>query len=392
VEETAAAWAEQRAVSAAAPLAGIRVIDVGTRVAAPYCAGILGELGAEVIKLEDPRGGDVLRGIGPFDGDTSLFFAVEGRNRRSVTCNLRDHRGQELARRLIATADVLCENFRPGTLERWGLGPADLPAHLVVVRVSVLGQSGPDSDRPGLDLTAIAMGGLLALTGDPGGPPVKSGVTVADHLTASFAAEAALAALLASRTTGRGTVIDVPLHASVLRCLEWTIAAYDRTGTVRRRAGMRGPHRSPSGVYAAEDGRYVAVVVDDDDVLRRLWLLLDAQPGSDSEAAVARWIGAGLATEAVAALVRAGVPAALVAAAADLVADEHLGARGDLVEVVDPVRGPVVQQAPFPRLVTGPATAPMPAPALGADNYDVWCGEIGLGAEELEDYRVQGVI
>jgi formyl-CoA transferase len=376
-------------VSASAPLAGIRVIDVGTRVAAPYCAGILGELGAEVIKVEDPQRGDVLRGIGPFDGDMSLFFAVEGRSRRSVTCNLRDRRGQDLARRLIATADVLCENFRPGTLERWGLGPADLPGRLVVVRVSVLGQSGPDAGRPGLDLTAIAMAGLLALTGDPGGPPVKSGVTIADHLTASFAAEAAVAALLASRTTGRGSVIDVPLHASILRCLEWTIAACDRTGSVRRRNGTQGPHRAPSGVYPSADGRFVAVVADDDRHVQQLQALADRAADRDS---VAQWVGERPAMDAVGALVAAGVPAALVAGVSDLVGDAHLAARGDLVAVVDPIHGPVLQQGPFPRLTTGAATAPRPAPALGADNHDVWCGEIGVEPDELEEYRAHGVI
>ena len=130
-------------MSAAAPLAGTRVIDLGTRVAAPYCAAILGELGADVIKIEDPRGGDMLRGLGPFVDRSSLFFAVEGRSRRSVTCNLRDARGQALARRLISTADVVCENFRPGTLERWNLGPGDLSPQLVMVRVSILGQERP---------------------------------------------------------------------------------------------------------------------------------------------------------------------------------------------------------------------------------------------------------
>ena len=379
-------------MSSSAPLAGFRVIDVGTRVAAPYCAGILGELGAEVIKVEDPRGGDVLRGIGPFDGDASLFFAVEGRSRRSVTCNLRDRRGQDLARRLIGTADVLCENFRPGTLERWGLGPADLPARLVTVRVSVLGQSGPDAGRPGLDLTAIAMAGLLALTGDPGGPPVKSGVTIADHLTASFAAEAAVAGLLASRATGRGTVIDVPLHASVLRCLEWTIAACDRTGFVRGRTGTRGPHRSPSGVYQSADGRYVAVVADEDDHLQRLVEVVGGGATGDRVEDVARWIAAGPSAAVVAALVQRGVPAALVASAPDLVGDAHLAERQDLVPVVDPVLGPLLQQAPFPRVGTGSARAPAPAPRLGADNEDVWCGEIGLRPDELDDYRAHGVV
>jgi formyl-CoA transferase len=379
-------------VSATAPLAGTRVIDLGTRVAAPFCAAILGELGADVIKIEDPHGGDMLRGLGPFAGRSSLFFAVEGRSRRSVTCNLRDARGQALARRLISTADVVCENFRPGTLERWNLGPRDLQPELVMVRVSILGQSGPNAARPGLDLTAIAMAGLLSITGYADGPPMKSGVTVADHLTAVFAAQAALAALVARRRTGRGAVIDVPLHGSVLRCLETTLAAFDRLGVARRRTGDRGPHEPPSGVYATDDARYVAIVVDRDDDLRSLCALLSVDGDRDElRAAVEHWFATRSAASAVAAHDAARVPAALVASAADLVSDPHLAARGDIVTIDDPVVGKVRQQAPFPRLAATPA-AVVPAPALGQHNDDVWCDELGLSRDELDGYRTDGVI
>jgi formyl-CoA transferase len=379
-------------VSAAAPLAGTRVIDLGTRVAAPYCAAILGELGADVIKIEDPRGGDMLRGLGPFVDRSSLFFAVEGRSRRSVTCNLRDARGQALARRLISTADVVCENFRPGTLERWNLGPGDLSPQLVMVRVSILGQSGPNAARPGLDLTAIAMAGLLSITGYVDGPPVKSAVTVADHLTAVFAAQAALAALVARRRTGRGAVIDAPLHGSVLRCLETTLAAFDRLGVARGRTGDRGPHEPPSGVYATADARLVAVAIDNDEQLAALRTVLTTATDRDElRPVVERWFATRSAASAIGALDDAHVPAALVASAADLVADPHLAARGDIVTVDDPVVGSVRQQAPFPRLVTT-AVAITPAPALGQHNNVVWCDELGLSPYELERHRADGVI
>src|SRR5437870_1113928 len=167
----------------ALPLEGIRVIDVGTRISAPFCAGILGEQGAEVIKVEDPRGGDFMRTIGPFVDGYSLFWAVEGRGRKSVTCNLRVAEGQELFRRLCATADVVCENFRPGTMEKWNIGPADLDPRLIYVRISVFGQDGPYSKRPGLDRMGIGYGGLLHLTGYPDRPPVRPGVTTSDYLT-----------------------------------------------------------------------------------------------------------------------------------------------------------------------------------------------------------------
>ena len=182
------------------PLAGVRVLDLGTRIAAPFCAGLLGEQGAEVIKIEQPRGGDFMREIGPFvderpDGNDaySLFWAVEGRGRKSVTLDLRTPDGQDLFRRLAATADVVVENFRPGTLEQWNIGPNDLDPRLVTVRISMFGQDGPYSPRPGLDRVGIGYGGLLHLTGYPDRPPVRVGVTISDYLTGVFAAQAAMA-------------------------------------------------------------------------------------------------------------------------------------------------------------------------------------------------------
>ena len=193
-----------------APLAGLRVIDVGTRISAPFCAGLLGEMGAEVIKVEQPDGGDFMRTIGPFavgpDGeDYSMWWAVEGRGRKGVTLDLRQSDGQDLFRRLVATADVVCENFRPGTVEAWNVGPDDCDPRLVWARISVFGQDGPYAGRPGLDRMGIAYGGLLAITGYPDRPPVRPGVTISDYLTGTFAAEAVLAALYRRDRPGTGT-------------------------------------------------------------------------------------------------------------------------------------------------------------------------------------------
>ena len=195
------------------PLSGLRVLDLGTRIAAPFCAGLLGEQGAEVIKIEQPGTGDFMREIGPFTEEGySLFWAVEGRGRRSVTLNLRTSRGQELFRSLAATADVVVENFRPGTLERWNIAPGDLDPRLVTVRISTFGQDGPYSERPGLDRVGIGYGGLLHLTGYPDRPPVRVGVTISDYLTGVFAAQAATAALYARDARGgSGAVIDAAL-------------------------------------------------------------------------------------------------------------------------------------------------------------------------------------
>jgi len=204
------------------PLEGLRVLDLGTRVAAPFCAGLLGEQGAEVIKVEKPGQGDPLRDLGPFaegpDGPYSLYWAVEGRGRKSVTLDLSHPEGQRVFRDLAARSDVLCENFRPGTLERWNIDPTRLDERLVTVRISVFGQDGPKSKRPGLDRNGVAYGGLLHLTGEEGRPPVRPGVTVTDYLTALFAAQAAMGLLYERDAggTGRGGVIDAYLYGSAL--------------------------------------------------------------------------------------------------------------------------------------------------------------------------------
>ena len=248
------------------PLSGLRVLDLGTRIAAPFCAGLLGEQGAEVIKIEQPGTGDFMREIGPFTDDGySLFWAVEGRGRRSVTLNLRTPRGQELFRSLAATADVVVENFRPGTLERWNIAPGDLDPRLVTVRISTFGQDGPYSERPGLDRVGIGYGGLLHLTGYPDRPPVRVGVTISDYLTGVFAAQAATAALYGRDARGgQGAVVDAALYGAVLRILEWTIAAYDRLGIVRSREGNRLANSAPLDNYPTADGKYVCIVAGSD--------------------------------------------------------------------------------------------------------------------------------
>src|SRR5436305_657588 len=269
----------------------IGVVDVGTRISAPFRAGILGERGADVIKVEDPRGGDFLRTIGPFVDGYSLFWAVEGRGRKSVTCNLRVPEGQELFRRLCATADVVCENFRPGTMEKWNIGPAELDPRLVYVRISVFGQDGPYSQRPGLDRLGIGYGGLLHLTGYPDRPPVRPGVTTSDYLTRVFGAEAAMALLYRRDRagaagaggvreaplcgTGEGGVVDAPLYGSVLRILEWTVAGYDRLGIVRNREGNRLANSAPLDNYPTADGKYVCIVAGSDANFSRLCNAMD---------------------------------------------------------------------------------------------------------------------
>ncbi|HEY1652095.1 MAG TPA: CaiB/BaiF CoA-transferase family protein [Acidimicrobiales bacterium] len=410
---------------AGGPLRGIRVIDVGTRISAPFCAGLLGELGADVIKVELPGEGDFMRTMGPFvpveDGpDYSLSWSVEGRGRRGVTCDLRHPEGKELFKRLVATADVLCENFRPGTMERWGLGPDDLPEDLVLVRISVFGQSGPYAPRPGLDRLGIAFGGLLHLTGEPDRPPVRPGVTISDYLTGTFAAFAAVAALYGrdasggrsgsgdAASTGSGEVIDAPLYGAILRVLEWTLAGYDRLGIVRQREGNRLSHSAPLDNYPTADGFFVCVVAGSDANFSRLCAAMDrpdllsdprfgtlaerAAHGDEINGIVTAWTSSLTADEITTRCVEHDVPVGTAYSAADIFADPHMEARGDLVPIEDPVIGAVRQQAPFPRLTKHPGTVPVGAPRLGEHNKEVWCGLVGLSEAELEDLTARGVV
>jgi crotonobetainyl-CoA:carnitine CoA-transferase CaiB-like acyl-CoA transferase len=282
----------------------------------------------------------------------------------------------------------------------------------VWARISVFGQDGPNARRPGLDRIGMAFGGLLGLTGFPDGPPVRPGVTVSDYLTGVFAAEAVTAALYRRDRpdggTGRGGVVDAPLYGSVLRILEWTIAAQDRLGTTRHREGNRLPNSAPLDNYLAADGRYVCIVAGSDANFARLcaamgrtdlvddptWgTLARRAAGSDEiNGLVAEWVAARSAADIEAVCIDHRVPVATISDASDILADPHVAARGDLVTVDDPVAGPHLQQAPFPRLDGRAPRAPSPAPALGQHNGEVWTDLVGLSPDEVDALAQGGVI
>ena len=391
------------------PLEGVRVLDLGTRIAAPFCAGLLGEQGAEVIKIEQPRGGDFMREIGPFVDGYSLFWAVEGRGRKSVTLDLRTEDGQDLLRRLAATADVVVENFRPGTLEQWNIGPDRLAPDLVTVRISMFGQDGPYSARPGLDRVGIGYGGLLNLTGYPDAPPVRVGVTISDYLTGIFAAHAAVAALYGRDARGQGgAVIDAALYGSVLRILEWTLPAYDRLGIVRNREGNRLANSAPLDNYPTRDGKYVCIVAGSDANFGRLCKAMDrldllddarfarltdrAEHGDVINGIVAEWTATLDARAVEERCVAHDVPVATAYTAADIFADPHFDARRDLVTVDDPVAGPLRQQAPFPRRVGAIPEPPAGAPRLGEHTGAVLSELLGLTDADVDALRTKGIV
>ena len=404
------------------PLAGLRVLDLGTRIAAPFCAGLLAEQGAEVVKIEQPGTGDFMREIGPFvppdqlDSPSaaeqstgySLFWAVEGRGRKSITLDLRKPEGQDVFRQLARESDAVIENFRPGTLEQWHIGPTDLDPKLVIVRISSFGQDGPNAKRPGLDRVGIGYGGLLNLTGYPDRPPVRVGVTISDYLTGVFAAQAALGALYArdAHRTGKGAVIDASLYGSVLRILEWTLPAYEKLGILRSREGNRLANSAPLDNYPTADGKFVCIVAGSDANFSRLCKamgrpeliddprfakLVDRAERSDEiNNLVAGWTRSLPASDVEAACVAHDVPVATAYTAVDIFADPHIAARGDLVAVDDPVLGAVRQQAPFPRFAGEQPVAPSGAPTLGQDTRAV-LSSIGLSDAELDQLEADGI-
>jgi len=400
------------------PLAGIRVLDLGTRIGAPFAATLLGDLGAEIIKVELPGSGDFMRTIGPFVDGYSLFWAVEGRGKKSVTCDLRKPAGQALLKRLVPLADVVVENFQPGTLEGWGLGYdvlAALNPGLILTRVSVYGQTGPYRDRPGLDRNGIALGGLLYVTGHPDRPPVRPGVIVSDYLTGVFNAFAIVSALYErdrrARECGappRGQWVELSLYESILRIMEHTLAAYDRLGIVREREGNRLKNSAPLDNWETRDGKYVCIIAAGDGLFPRLCralgredLLRDprfatmatrAAHGDEINGIVAAWCRERTAAEIQDVLERHEVPFGVAYSVRDIFADPHIAARGDIATVEDPVIGPVRMQGVYPRFSRTPGAIRSGAPPLGAHNDEVYGGLLGLSAEDRAALRRDGVI
>ena len=400
------------AEAAAGPLADVRVVEMGQLLAGPFCGQLLADFGAEVIKLEDPARGDPMRQWGrEKPHGLSLWWPVIARNKKSVTLNLRHPEGQSLARRLLGTADVLVENFRPGTLERWGLGYdalAERNPGLVLVRVTGFGQDGPYAPRAGYGSIGEAMGGLRYVTGDPSTPPSRSGISIGDSLAGTFAALGALLALHARARTGRGQVVDSAIYEAVLAMTESLVTEYQVAGYTRERTGAILPNVAPSNVYPTADGQLVLVAANQDTVFRRLAAVMarpeladDPRYASHSargehqvelDGLIAGWTATLDADRLLAALEEVGVPAGRIYRAADMLADPHYQARQAIVRLADPELGEIAMQNVAPRLSATPGRVAWPGPALGQHNREVYQGLLGLPDEEVERLADQAVI
>ena len=395
------------------PLEGVRVVEMGSLLAGPFCGQLLADFGAEVIKVEPPGKGDPMREWGRHrkNGHT-LWWPIIARNKKSVTLNLREREGQELARELISGADVVVENFRPGTMERWGLGYEDLSETnpgLVMVRVSGYGQTGPYRERAGFGAIGESMGGIRHVTGFPDRPPPRVGVSLGDSLAATFGAFGAVTALYNREArNGEGQVVDVGIYEAVLALMESTIPEYALAGHVRGRTGAILPFVAPSNTYPTRDDDYVVIGANADTVFARFaeatghpewaederYATHNARGENQEEldSMISGWTKEHTVDEVLEVLKEAGVPASKVFTAKDMVEDPHYAARENVVTVQDPEIGPFPMQNVVPRLIETPGKVRWTGPALGQHNDEVYGEVLGLSEEEREALRERGVI
>ncbi|MGO4534330.1 CaiB/BaiF CoA transferase family protein [Leifsonia sp. 2MCAF36] len=393
-----------------APLDGVRVLDVSTLFAGPLAATFLGDFGASVIKVEHPTRPDAARGHGPARDGVNLWWKTLGRNKRTVTMNLGDPAGAELLLALAADADVLIENFRPGTLERWGLSPERLQEanpRLVIARVTAFGQTGPYSSRPGFGSLAEAMSGFAALTGQPDGPPTLPPFGLADGIAALSCAYAVAVALRAAERDGRGQVIDLAIIEPILMLLGGQITAYDQLGIVQPRTGNRSVNNAPRNVYRTGDGDWVAVSTSSQSIAERVLRLVGreevvaepwfssghsrAEHADELDEAVGSWIVARPTSEVIAAFEAAEAAIAPVYDVRGILADPQYRALGTVQTVPDDELGPVKMQNVLFRLSETPGAIRWAGRRHGEDTADV-LAEIGVTPEQLAALRERGVV
>jgi formyl-CoA transferase len=394
------------------PLSDLRVIEMGTLLAGPFCGQILGDMGAEVIKVEPPGQGDPMRVWGREKAHgKSLWWPVVGRNKKAVTLDMRQAEGQALLRELVAKADFLLENFRPGTMEKWGCGYEDLAKinpRLIMIRVSGFGQTGPYAKQAGFGAIGEAMGGLRYVCGDPSTPPSRMGISIGDSLAATFASVGALSALHYREKTGRGQVVDSAIYEAVLNMMESLVTEYDKTGYIRERTGAILPNVAPSNVYPTRDGQLVLIAANQDTVFGRLAEAM-GQPGLAKEPKyathtarganqveldelVGRWTATQTRDEVLAAMEKFGVPAGLIYRTPEMLEDPHFKARQAIVATQHPDFGELKMQNVAPKLSETPGGIRAPAPSMGEHNEEVYLGLLGMARERYDALAARKVI
>lgn len=397
-------------------LSGVRVVEVGAYIAGPFCGHLFADHGAEVIKIEPPGEGDLMRRWGGMYRNIGLYWSIISRNKRSITLDLRSPESQDVVHRLVREADVLLENFRPGTLERWGLGPNVLLTHnpaLVVIRVSGYGQTGPYRDKAGFGAIGEAMGGMRYLTGEPDGLPVRVAVSLGDALAATHAFVGGLLALYSRDRpggSGRGQVVDVAIYEAVWAYMESILPDYDKLGLIRERSGPILPKVAPSSVYPTSDGQWLLIGANAETVFRRFaeatghgdWLqdsrfsghVARGEHQAELDDLIVGWTRQRTLDEVLEIMERAGVPAGRIYSAADIANDPHYHAREMIISVPEPNLGGehVRMQGVVPKLSRTPGRVKRGGPLLGEHNDEVYRGLLGLTEAQLARLREQGVI
>jgi crotonobetainyl-CoA:carnitine CoA-transferase CaiB-like acyl-CoA transferase len=388
-------------------LTGLRLIEMGQLIAGPFCGQLMADHGAEVIKIEQPGEGDPMRQWGR---NKPVWFPVIGRNKKSVTLNLRDPRGQDIVRELAKRSDFLLENFRPGTLEKWNLGYeqlSQLNEGLIMIRVSGYGQTGPYASKAGYGSIGEAMGGMRYLAGDPATPPSRIGLSIGDSLAATYACLGGLMALEHRRRTGKGQVVDSAIYEAVLAMMESTIPEYTEAGFIRERTGSILPKVAPSNVYPTKDGE-ILIGANQDSVWKRMAEAMGkAELGDDPrfnshyargenqaelDALINAWTIGFTSEDLLALMEKHGVPAGKIFKAPDMLSDPQYKAREAVIKVDHPTFKNMQMQNVFPKLSATPGKVEWAGPEIGQHNADVYGGILGLSASEIADLQANGVI
>ena len=394
-------------------LAGLRVLELATNVAGPFGSTLFAEFGAEVIKVEVPGNGDPIRKYAPLYKEKSLTWTVIGRNKKSVTLNLRETKGQELLKRLVEVSDVLVENFRPGTMEKWGLGYDELKKanpKIIMSRISGFGQDGAYKNRAAFDRIAGGMGGMTYLTGFPDSPPVRVGLNVCDQIAGLFHAFGTMIALYDRdvRAKKEGQWVDTSLVESVFRMLEGVIAEYQKLGNIRERVGNQNEVVAPADNFLTKDGKWIVFVLTSDTLFERFLKVIDREDlisdprfndnvsrirNRDAlHAAIREWVGQKALSEVHELFEEKGIPYGLVYNAKDIYEDPQNRERGNIIEIQDQEIGPVEMQCVIPKLSETAGKVTSSAPILGEHNQEIYGGLLGLTDEEMEALREEEII